>query len=301
MFEWIRRRGASGDVRTLKETAAREMAKGRWVKALAPLQALVEREPRELQHRIRLGDCLRHLDRGEEAASHWLHAASGWAAAERWERAIGACRLVLSVYENDPDVLRQLEALERRRRETKWVPARAEGPAEPHQDGWTPRQAVHAIELEGWSDDSREVSARRPRERTHPVGGESGPRLRERTPPPGYENGPPVMHAGAPPPEATGNEGTFGSAVEEEDADAMPESVFENLHASFSSALPGQAHAEPEVAPEAARAEAETTPAPRPLPPLCTCRKCPTCVRRRHLWRIVHTLDDEPVRKHLTE
>ena len=131
----------------------------------------------------------------------------------------------------------------------------------------------HAIELEGWEEDRGEVET--PRQAVP---------LPER---PFTRPSRPVM----PPPVL---QPVAMSAECDHEVDAMPEAVFENLHASFSSSGPA-------TTPEPLEAPDETPPAPRPLPPMCECRKCPTCVRRRHLWRIVHTLDDEPVVAHVTE
>lgn len=210
MFGFHRRNIQNQDVRALKEAAFRYMQKGRWHKALAHWEELVRREPAELQHRIRLGECLRHLGRTKEASRHWFKAASGWAASHRWDKAIAACRLALSDDPFDVDVIRLLDTLEQRRRGAVPEPVPEPQPVTP----WlSPRGEARSIDVAGWNDDHREVQ----RARSIPA---SPPVLVPDAPPPGIE---PVAVTPQPFPA---------------EDDAMPESVFEDLHAAFSSARP---------------------------------------------------------------
>lgn len=241
MFRFFRKSTAKQDGRELKHSAFRYMEKGRWEQALASWEELVVREPHDLQHRIRLGECLRHLGRGQEAARQWLRAATGWAAEQRWDKAMAAGRLALAEDPFDLNVIHLLDRLDARRRGLTSL-AGSQAPAA------RSASSGEGLEIDGWVDADRRV------ERTRAVAATtSSTRVpKVLTPPP-----PPVMEHRPPPPAS--------------EVDAMPESVFENLHAGFNSAA---------SSPE------------RP----CRCGRCARCVPPRRSARVVPMLDDERVR-----
>lgn len=207
MFRFFRKSVIKQDVRALKHTAFRCMEKGRWQQALTYWEELVVREPNDLQHRIRLGECLRHLGRGQEAARHWLRAATGWAAEQRWDKAMAAGRLALSEDPFDVDVIHLLDALAARRRGARHL-AEAPPPAP------VPVSAAReGLEIDGWIDADRRV------ERTRAVAAKTSstqvPKVLVPEPPAGEER-------------------RRTEPVSE--TDAMPEGLFEDLHGGFSSA-----------------------------------------------------------------
>ena len=53
---------ASVDTRKLKDSVAEYLKKGKWEKAAGTLEELIRAEPREVQHRLKLGDALRTIE-----------------------------------------------------------------------------------------------------------------------------------------------------------------------------------------------------------------------------------------------
>lgn len=148
MFGFGRKSIAEQNIRELKETASKQTRAGRWQRALPSLQAIVERQPDDPQHRIRLGECLKRLGKTGEARQQWLRAAKGWADDAQWEKATGACRVALAEDPNDEGVLRLLRVLQNQRQRTYQRTPRQAGAAE---------EDLIEVEIEGWSAGARAV------------------------------------------------------------------------------------------------------------------------------------------------
>lgn len=146
MFGFGRKSVAGQGVRELKETASRHAKSGRWRQALPVLQALVEREPGEHQHRVRLGECLKRLGKTPEAQQQWLRAAKGWASDGVWDKATGACRLALAETPDDLNLRDLLNRLRERRQRTVQ--------RTPRQPG---ARCEEPLEIEGWGDPTRRL------------------------------------------------------------------------------------------------------------------------------------------------
>jgi len=106
----------SDKVRKLKDTAARQLAKGRTEQALEALREVVELEPRDLQSRQRCGDLYRKLGKNQLATEAYQAVAGAYAADGLLLKAIAVCKVILQIDANHTETQRTLADLYSRKR-----------------------------------------------------------------------------------------------------------------------------------------------------------------------------------------
>ena len=137
----------SADTRELKDSAAEYLKNCRFDKAAEVLERLVEAEPREMQHRLRLGDSYRRLKETEKAVEQYERAARHFADEGQLIKAIAALKIVLEMDPRNAAAREQLSTMNGQRRSR---PAPASSP--PSHVKTTPAPAakqVESIELAG--------------------------------------------------------------------------------------------------------------------------------------------------------
>ncbi|HEY6909515.1 MAG TPA: cyclic nucleotide-binding domain-containing protein [Myxococcales bacterium] len=103
------------DVRKLKDEVADHLKKARFEKAAAVLEQLIAAEPKDMSHRLKLGDTLRRAGDGQRAIAAWQHAARFYADEGQLIKAIGAVKLVLEIEPRNQEAQRQLAEMNDRR------------------------------------------------------------------------------------------------------------------------------------------------------------------------------------------
>jgi len=88
---------ASVDTRELKDSAAEYLRNSRFDKAAEVLERLVEAEPRDIQHRLRLGDSYRRLKETEKAVEQYQSAGRHFADQGQFIKAIAAFKVILEM------------------------------------------------------------------------------------------------------------------------------------------------------------------------------------------------------------
>src|SRR5919201_584009 len=107
---------ASVDTRELKDSAAEHLKNSRFDKAAELLEKLVEAEPREMQHRLRLGDSYRRLKETEKAIEQYERAGRHFADEGQLIKAIAAFKIVLEMDPRNTAAREQLSTMNGRRR-----------------------------------------------------------------------------------------------------------------------------------------------------------------------------------------
>jgi CRP-like cAMP-binding protein len=103
------------DVRKLKDEVADHLKKSRFEKAAGVLEQLIAAEPKDMSHRLKLGDAWRRAGDGQRAIAAYQHAARFYADEGQLIKAIGAVKLVLEIDPRNPDAQRQLGEMNERR------------------------------------------------------------------------------------------------------------------------------------------------------------------------------------------
>jgi tetratricopeptide (TPR) repeat protein len=144
------------DTRKLKDSVAEYLKKSKFDKAAELLEELAEAEPKDMQHRLRLGDCYRRLGETVKSILNYDAAARRFADEGHLIKAIAAVKVILEIDPDNRDSQQQLAEMNERRLgkpdtgpvaragqdEAKSSPA---GEGEPK--GKSGAQAIEAIEL----------------------------------------------------------------------------------------------------------------------------------------------------------
>src|SRR5438128_4234175 len=85
------------DTRKLKDSVTELFKKGKWEKAASTLEELIKVEPREMQHRVKLGDALRKAGERERAVIAYQTAAKAYGDEGQLIKAIAAVKVILEI------------------------------------------------------------------------------------------------------------------------------------------------------------------------------------------------------------
>src|SRR5260370_19482181 len=158
------------DVRKLKDGVADYLKKQKWEKAAELLEQLISAEPKDMQHRLKLGDAYRRTEQIQNAVAAYGHAAKTFADEGQLIKAIGAVKLILEIDPRNGDAQKQLAEMNERRRSKVTLEGAGLKPAPGVRAG---ARATSPIELEEAGPDA-------------PAGpGTQTPRPPPRAPPPG--------------------------------------------------------------------------------------------------------------------
>ncbi|MGE5048034.1 MAG: tetratricopeptide repeat protein, partial [Deltaproteobacteria bacterium] len=103
------------DVRKLKDEVADHLKKSRFEKAASVLEQLIAAEPKDMSHRLKLGDTFRRAGDGQRAIAAYQHAARFYADEGQLIKAVGAVKLVLEIDPRNQEAQRQLAEMNERR------------------------------------------------------------------------------------------------------------------------------------------------------------------------------------------
>jgi len=106
---------ASADSRKLKDSAAEYLKKSKFEKAAEVLEQLVQAEPKDMQHRFRLGDCYRKLDQPQKSIAQYDAAGRYYAEQGQLIKAIAAVKVILEIDPRNADAQKQLAEMNERR------------------------------------------------------------------------------------------------------------------------------------------------------------------------------------------
>jgi CRP-like cAMP-binding protein len=105
----------SADARKLKDSAAEYLQKSKFEKAAEILEQLVQAEPKDMQHRLRLGDCYRKLELPQKAIAQYDAAARTYADLGQLIKAIAAVKVILEIDPRNAEAQKQLAEMNERR------------------------------------------------------------------------------------------------------------------------------------------------------------------------------------------
>jgi CRP-like cAMP-binding protein len=103
------------DIRKLKDEVAEHLKKSRWEKAAEVLVELAAAEPKDMTHRLRLGDVYRKMDQPQLAIDAYRQAAKFFGDEGQLIKAIGAAKIILEIDPRNPEALKQLGDMNKRR------------------------------------------------------------------------------------------------------------------------------------------------------------------------------------------
>ena len=106
---------ASVDVRKLKDSAAEYLKKSKFEKAAEVLEELVQAEPKDMQHRLRLGDCYRRLDDPRRSIANYDAVARHYADQGQLIKAIAAVKVILEIDPRNAEAQKQLADMNEQR------------------------------------------------------------------------------------------------------------------------------------------------------------------------------------------
>jgi CRP-like cAMP-binding protein len=118
-------KAAAVDTRKLKDDAAEALKKQRWEKAADTLEKLVAAEPKDMQHRLRLGDAYRRMEQVQKSIAAYQHVARHYADEGQLIKAIGAVKIILEIDPKNGDAQQQLAEMNQRRFGKAAAPAAA--------------------------------------------------------------------------------------------------------------------------------------------------------------------------------
>jgi CRP-like cAMP-binding protein len=185
------------NTRALKDEVAELLRKGKVERAAEVLEQLVRAEPKEMTHRLKLGDTYRRLEQTNKAISAYQYAARSFGDEGQLIKAIGAVKIILELDPNNADAQAQLGEMNQRRLGKVTMESaglRSPMPAGAGGRGTSPIElidaalAAHAVgssmqvELEAGDDDEplELDDGKPPRRGTAPAG---GPAMLKKTPP----------------------------------------------------------------------------------------------------------------------
>ena len=105
----------SVDTRELKDSAAEYLQRSKFDRAAEVLEQLVQMEPKEVQHRLRLGDCYRRLKQTAKAIEQYDRAGRHYAAEDQFIKAIAAFKVILDMDARNSGAREQLARMNARR------------------------------------------------------------------------------------------------------------------------------------------------------------------------------------------
>src|SRR2546426_2507137 len=103
------------DARKLKDSAAEYLKKSKFEKAAEVLEQLVQAEPKDMQHRFRLGDCYRKLEQPEKSIAQYHAAGRYYADQGQLIKAIAAVKVILEIDPRNAEAQKQLAEMNERR------------------------------------------------------------------------------------------------------------------------------------------------------------------------------------------
>jgi CRP-like cAMP-binding protein/tetratricopeptide (TPR) repeat protein len=103
------------DVRKLKDEVADYLKKQKWEKATEVLEQLVGAEPKDMQHRLKLGDTYRRTEQIQKSVAAYGYAAKAFADEGQLIKAIGAVKVILEIDPGNTDAQKQLAEMNERR------------------------------------------------------------------------------------------------------------------------------------------------------------------------------------------
>src|SRR4051812_29244172 len=103
------------DVRKLKDEVTDFLKKSKWEKAAGVLEQLVEAEPKDMQHRLKLGDTYRRMDQITKSIGSYQYAAKFFFDEGQLIKAIGAVKIILEIDSRNGDAQKQLQEMNERR------------------------------------------------------------------------------------------------------------------------------------------------------------------------------------------
>ncbi|GAC1342975.1 MAG: hypothetical protein NVSMB23_16220 [Myxococcales bacterium] len=105
----------SVNTRKLKDSVAEYLKKNKLDKACETLEQLVKAEPKDMTHRLKLGDTYRRLDAGDKAIANYQAAAKFFADEDLLIKAIAAIKLILEIDPQNEMAQRALGEMNNRR------------------------------------------------------------------------------------------------------------------------------------------------------------------------------------------
>src|SRR3954468_14054033 len=103
------------DVRKLKDEVTDFLKKSKWEKAAGALEQLVDAEPKDMQHRLKLGDTYRRMDQITKSIGSYQYAAKFFSDEGQLIKAIGAVKIILEIDPKNGDAQKQLQEMNERR------------------------------------------------------------------------------------------------------------------------------------------------------------------------------------------
>ena len=103
------------DVRKLKDEVAEFLKKQKFERAAEVLEQLVTAEPKDMSHRLKLGDAYRRMEQIQKAIGSYQHAAKFFADEGQLIKAIGAVKIILELDPRNGDAQKQLAEMNDRR------------------------------------------------------------------------------------------------------------------------------------------------------------------------------------------
>src|SRR5438132_2150766 len=103
------------DIRKLKDEVAEHLKKLRWEKAAEVLAELAAAEPKDMTHRLKLGDAYRKMDQPQMAIEAYRQAAKFFSDEGQLIKAIGALKIILEIDPRNAEAQKQLGDMNKRR------------------------------------------------------------------------------------------------------------------------------------------------------------------------------------------
>lgn len=103
------------DVRKLKDEVAESLKKQKWERAADVLEQLIALEPKDMSHRLKLGDAYRHLEQPAKAIAAYQYAASFFGDEGQLIKAIGAVKIILEIDPRNSEAQAHLQQMNERR------------------------------------------------------------------------------------------------------------------------------------------------------------------------------------------
>src|SRR5256884_5360192 len=102
------------DARKLKDSAAEYLKKSKFEKAAEVLEELVQAEPKDMQHRLRLGDCYRKLEQPQKSITQYDAAGRYYADQGQLIKAIAAVKVILEIDPRNAEAQNELAEMNER-------------------------------------------------------------------------------------------------------------------------------------------------------------------------------------------
>jgi len=103
------------DKRNLKDSVAEYLKKGKLDRAVEALERLVIAEPKNTNHKLKLGDCYRKLDRPEKAIAYYQSAVNAFGDLGLLDKGIAVAKVILDIDSRNAEARRDLRELHQRR------------------------------------------------------------------------------------------------------------------------------------------------------------------------------------------